>query len=58
MKDRLQMHAAALQLPIGLEHAHRGVVDLVHGRTLLFEVTDIKQRRNNFLIRVLFVFSG
>lgn len=31
------MNAAALQIPVGLEHAHRGVVDLLDMKQIVFE---------------------
>jgi translation elongation factor EF-G len=31
------MNAAALQIPVGLEHAHRGVVDLLDMKQLIFD---------------------
>ncbi len=37
LRERLGVNCAALQLPIGLEHAHRGVVDLIEMRTVVFE---------------------
>ena len=37
MRERLGMNTAALQIPIGLEHAHRGVIDLLDLETLTFD---------------------
>ncbi len=37
MRERLGMTCAALQIPLGIEHAHRGVVDLIEMRSVAFE---------------------
>lgn len=37
MRERLQLNAAALQIPVGLEHAHQGVVDLLEMDVVYFE---------------------
>lgn len=37
MRERLQLNVAALQIPVGLEHAHQGVVDLLHMDVVYFE---------------------
>ena len=37
MREKLRLNAAALQVPIGLEESHRGVVDLVSSRAFIFE---------------------
>jgi elongation factor G len=37
MRDKLRLNAAPLQVPIGLEEAHRGLVDLITERAFLFE---------------------
>ncbi len=37
LRERLSMNAAALQIPVGLEHAHRGVVDLLDMKQIVFE---------------------
>ncbi|KAJ9508924.1 hypothetical protein QJQ45_028252 [Haematococcus lacustris] len=36
-RDKLKLNAAAVQLPLGLEDQHRGVVDLVRRKALVFE---------------------
>lgn len=36
MRDKLSLNAAAVQIPIGLEGAHTGVVDIVRGQSYLF----------------------
>lgn len=36
-RDKLKLNAAAVQIPIGLEAAHSGVVDLVHRRAYTFD---------------------
>lgn len=37
MREKLRLNAAAVQLPIGLEDSHKGLVDLIHRRALAFE---------------------
>eukprot|EP00026_Physarum_polycephalum_P003192 Phypoly_transcript_03202.p1 GENE.Phypoly_transcript_03202~~Phypoly_transcript_03202.p1 ORF type:complete len:746 (+),score=144.68 Phypoly_transcript_03202:82-2319(+) len=37
LKDKLGLNAIAMQIPIGLEHAHCGVVDLVKEKAYYFE---------------------
>lgn len=37
MRERLSMNAAALQIPLGLEHAHEGVVDLIEMKSVRFD---------------------
>jgi len=37
LKERLKLNAAAVQLPIGLEGDHKGVVDLIREKALIFE---------------------
>ena len=37
VREKLRLRIAAVQLPIGLEAAHAGVVDLVAMRALTFE---------------------
>lgn len=36
LRDKLKLNASAVQIPIGLEDAHRGVVDLVRDRAVVF----------------------
>lgn len=36
-REKLRLPCAPVQLPIGLEHEHRGLVDLIHLRALAFE---------------------
>ncbi len=37
LRDRLGVEAVAVQLPVGLGEAHRGVVDLLRGEVITFE---------------------
>ncbi|KAK9800290.1 hypothetical protein WJX73_004584 [Symbiochloris irregularis] len=37
LREKLRLHCAPLQIPIGLEHEHRGLVDLVTMRGLQFD---------------------
>lgn len=37
LRKQLNLNAAALQVPIGLEDAHKGVVDLLLNKAFLFE---------------------
>ena len=37
MREKLRLHCAPVQLPLGLEDAHRGLVDLVAMRAFHFE---------------------
>lgn len=37
LKERLKLNAAAVQIPIGLEGDHKGVIDLVREKMLIFE---------------------
>ncbi|KAL4537141.1 hypothetical protein Ndes2526B_g04948 [Nannochloris sp. 'desiccata'] len=37
LREKLRMNAAAVQYPIGLEEVHKGVVDLVSGKVIIFE---------------------
>ena len=37
MRDKLRLNCAPLQLPLGLEHEHRGLIDLVDMRAVGFE---------------------
>ena len=37
LREKLRMNAAALQFPIGLEESHKGIVDLVSGKAIVFE---------------------
>lgn len=37
IRDRLQLHAAPLQLPIGLEASHKGLVDLIVRKAVYFD---------------------
>jgi elongation factor G len=37
MRDKLRLNAAPVQVPIGLEDAHRGLVDLVERRAFVFD---------------------
>ncbi|MDP8256645.1 MAG: elongation factor G [Candidatus Alcyoniella australis] len=45
LRDKLGVNAVALQLPIGLEAEHQGVVDLVYNRALYFDEADGSQLR-------------
>jgi len=36
LRDQLKLNAAAVQIPIGLEGDHAGVVDIVEGRSIVF----------------------
>lgn len=36
-RDKLKLNAAAVQIPIGLEEFHKGVVDLVNMKGFIFE---------------------
>eukprot|EP00316_Scyphosphaera_apsteinii_P011335 CAMPEP_0119333016 /NCGR_PEP_ID=MMETSP1333-20130426/84116_1 /TAXON_ID=418940 /ORGANISM="Scyphosphaera apsteinii, Strain RCC1455" /LENGTH=716 /DNA_ID=CAMNT_0007342957 /DNA_START=41 /DNA_END=2192 /DNA_ORIENTATION=+ len=45
LRTKLQLNAAAMQLPIGLSGEHKGVVDLVERRALLFEGPSGEDRR-------------
>eukprot|EP00877_Chromochloris_zofingiensis_P012293 jgi/Chrzof1/7317/Cz02g19060.t1 len=36
-RDKLKLNAAAVQIPIGLEEFHEGVVDIVDGRAMYFK---------------------
>lgn len=37
MREKLRLHCAPVQLPLGLEDGHRGLVDLVAMRAFHFE---------------------
>jgi len=37
LRDQLKLNAAAVQIPIGLEGAHEGVVDLIEQKSILFD---------------------
>ena len=37
MRERLSLNAAAVQVPLGLEHAHQGVVDLIEMKSVTFD---------------------
>ena len=37
LRDKLKLNASAVQIPIGLEDAHKGVVDLVRDRAVVFK---------------------
>lgn len=37
LREKLRLNASAVQVPIGLEDSHKGVVDLVSGRAIVFE---------------------
>ncbi len=37
LRDQLKLNAAAVQIPIGLEGAHEGVVDLIEERSIKFD---------------------
>ena len=37
LREKLKMNAAAVQYPIGLEESHRGVIDLVTRKAIIFE---------------------
>jgi elongation factor G len=37
VRNQLKLNAAAVQIPVGLEHDHRGVVDLVEQKAYMFE---------------------
>ena len=37
MRDRLGLNVAAIQIPIGLENGHKGVVDIINKRAYYFE---------------------
>ena len=37
LRDQLKLNAAAVQIPIGLEATHEGVIDLIEERTIMFE---------------------
>lgn len=37
LRDQLKLNAAAVQIPIGLEGVHEGVVDLVEERSMIFD---------------------
>ena len=36
LREKLRLHCAPVQIPIGLEYEHRGLVDLVDMRALEF----------------------
>ena len=36
LRDKLKLNASAVQIPIGLEDAHKGVVDIVRDRAVVF----------------------
>jgi elongation factor G len=37
LRDQLKLNAAAVQIPIGLENAHEGVVDLIEQQSITFD---------------------
>ena len=37
LRDQLKLNAAAVQIPIGLEGAHEGVVDLIEQKSITFD---------------------
>lgn len=37
VREKLRLHCAPVQIPLGLEHEHRGLVDLLDMRALQFE---------------------
>lgn len=37
LRDQLKLNAAAVQLPVGLEHQHTGVIDLILDKMYVFE---------------------
>ncbi len=37
LRDQLKLNAAAVQIPIGLEAVHEGVIDLIEQRSIIFE---------------------
>ena len=36
LRDQLKLNAAAVQIPMGLEHEHEGVIDLIHRKAISF----------------------
>src|SRR5262249_30404035 len=44
LRDKLMANACVLQLPLGSEEQHRGVIDLVHMKALVFHDTELGSR--------------